>query len=177
MSWEPVKFDSSDDKALELRDNSRVTLESLLGLNDEDFLNFNLTEIQNVLSFLNRTDVYDLAHAEALQQQSLRGADILSEYLGKIIKTVGILEAKTNTLKNRVALEYTSPDGTRTTADMKKQAGESSPEVEKLLIKLAQAKGAKSLLEKKYDILIKAHHHYKDISAGLRKTIMGTQMP
>jgi hypothetical protein len=29
------------------------------------------------------------------------------------------------------------------------------------------------VLDKKYDILIKSHHHYKDIAQGLRKTILG----
>ncbi len=149
-------------------------LSDLLGNElEEDFANFDLTEIQEVLYKLQFTDAIDLSHAELLRQQSLRGADIITEYLGKIIKTVGYLETKVGSTKNRVSLEYQAPDGIKTTADMKKYAGESSKEVEDILIKLAKAKGSKSILEKKYDLLIKSHHHYKDIAAGLRRTVLG----
>ena len=140
---------------------------------EEDFVNFDLTEIQQVLEKLQNTDAIDLAHAELLQQQALRGADILTEYLGKIVKTVGYLEAKVNSTKNKVSLDYQAPDGARTTLDMKKWAGESSPEVEQVQIKLAKAKGSKLVLERKYEILVKSHHHFKDIAQGLRRTILG----
>lgn len=140
---------------------------------EEDFVNFNLTEIQQVLEKLQNTEAIDLAHAELLQQQALRGADIITEYLGKIVKTVGYLEAKVNSTKNKVSLDYQAPDGARTTLDMKKWAGESSPEVEQVQIKLAKAKGSKLVLERKYEILVKAHHHFKDIAQGLRRTILG----
>ena len=152
----------------------KVTLGQLLGEElEENFVKFDLTEIQEVLSRLKETDAIDLAHAELLQQQALRGADILSEYLGKIIKTVSYLETRINSTKNKVALEYQAPEGARTTADMKKWAGESSDAVEELGIKLAKAKGSKSVLEKKYDILIKSHHHFKDIASGYKRTIAG----
>jgi len=126
-----------------------------------------------VLVKLQNTDAIDLSHAELLQQQALRGADIITEYLGKIVKTVGYLETKVNSTKNSVSLAYQATDGSRTTADMKKWAGESSPEVEVVQIKLAKAKGSKLVLERKYEILIKSHHHFKEIASGLRKTILG----
>jgi hypothetical protein len=154
--------------------NQKVSLGDLMGNDlEEDFKNFDLTEIQYVLSKLQNEDAIDLSHAEMLQQQALRGADILTEYLGKIVKTVGYLEAKVNTTRNKASLEYKSPDGSKTTTDMKIWAGNASEEVEIILIKLAKAKGSKAVLEKKYDILIRSHHHYKDIAAGLRKTILG----
>lgn len=154
--------------------NEKVSLGQLLGDNlEEEFVKFDLTEIQEVLSRLSETDAIDLAHSELLQQQALRAADLISEYLGKIIKTVSYLETKINSTKNKIALQFKAPEGDRTTADMKKWAGESSPEVEELSIRLAKAKGSKSVLEKKYDILIKSHHHWKDISAGFKKTILG----
>ncbi len=108
-----------------------------------------------------------------IQQQALRGADIISEYLGKIVKTVGYLETRVNSTKNKAALGYQAPDGARTTSDMKKWYSESSPEVEEVQIKLAKAKGAKLVLEKKFDLLIRTHFHYKEIASGLRKTILG----
>ncbi len=146
----------------------------VLGLPGEDeFTDFDLTEIQIVLNNLASIDAIDLAHAELLSQQSLRCADILSEYLAKMVKTVSYLEGKINSTKNKISLEYSDPTAPRTTVEMKKWAGESSPKVEGLQEKLASAKGTKSLLEKKYDIVIKAHHHYKDIAAGLRRTILG----
>lgn len=154
--------------------SQQVRLGDVLGSNlEEDFKNFDLTEIQEVLEQLRDIDAIDLAHAELLQQQSLRGADILIGYLSKMVKTVGYLESQVNSTKNKVSLEYAAPDGVRTTVDMKKWAGESSPEVEKVQIKLAEAKGAKIVLERKYEILIKSHHHFKDIAAGLRKSILG----
>jgi len=97
--------------------------------------------------------------------------------LGKIVKTVGYLETEVNSTKNKVMLEYMAPDfdghAVKTTADMKKWAGESSPAVEEVQIKLAKAKGSKLVLERKYEILVKSHHHFKDIAQGLRKTILG----
>lgn len=158
--------------------SQQVRLGDLLGAAmEEDYNNFDMTEIEEVLGQLREVDAIDLAHAELFQQQALRCADILAIYLGKIVKTVAYLEAKVNSTKNRVSLDYTAPNGVKTTLDMKKWAGESSSEVEKVQIQLASAKGSKVALEKKYDILIKAHHHFKDISAGMRKTILGYSLP
>lgn len=154
--------------------NEKITLGDLIGNQlEEEFTNFDLTDIQYVLSKLQNESAIDLAHAELLQQQSLRGADILTEYLGKIVKTVGYLEAKVNSTKNSAALNYKDPDGGRTTTDMKKWFSESSPAVEEVQIKLSKAKASKIVLEKKYDLLIRSHHHYKDIAAGMRKGILG----
>lgn len=152
----------------------QVRLGDFLGTaQEEDFAAFDMTEIQQVLENLREVDAIDLSHAELLQQQALRAADILTEYLCKIVKTLGYLETKVNSTKNKVSLEYKDPEGARTTLDMKKWAADVSPEVEKVQNKLAAAKGVKLLLDKKYDILIKSHHHYKDIAAGLRKTVLG----
>lgn len=154
--------------------SQQVRLGDIIGVNsEEDFRDFDLTEVQQVLMQLRDTDAIDLAHAEFLQQQALRGADILVEYMAKMVKTVAHLEAKVNSVKNKVSLEYVAPDGARTTVDMKKWAAECSPEVTTALEKLADAKGGKIALERKFDIIVKAHHHYKDIAAGLRKTILG----
>jgi len=151
-----------------------TTLGDLLGTElEEEFIKFDLTEIQDILSNLQSTNAIDLGHAEELQQKALRGADIISEYLAKLVKTTSYLESKVNSVKNKISLEYVAPEGTRTTIEMRKWAGESAPEVEELAIRVAKAKGSKSILEKKYDILIKLHHHYKDIATGLRKTVLG----
>jgi hypothetical protein len=154
--------------------SQQVRLGDLLGSDMEaNFQEFDLSEIQQVLEHLQATDAIDLAHAEMLQQQSLRGADVLIEYLAKLTKTVGYLETKVASTKNKVSLEYQAPDGARTTLDMKKWAADVSPEVEAVQIKLATAKGSKLFLERKYEILIKSHHHFKDIATGLRRTILG----
>ncbi len=158
--------------------SQQVRLGDLLGNEMEvNFQDFDLTEIQQVLDNLKDIDAIDLAHAEALQQQALRGADILTEYLAKIVKTVGYLEARVQSTKNKVSLEYQAPDGAKTTLDMKKWAADVSPEVDEVQKKLATAKGSKLYLERKYEILIKSHHHFKDIAAGLRKTILGYSLP
>lgn len=140
---------------------------------EENFLEFDLTEIQIVLQALEAGEPIDLVHAEHLQQLALRGADVLTNYLGKIVKTVSYLETKVNSAKNRAALNYQEPNGNKTTADMKKWYSESAPEVEEVQLKLVKAKASKVVLEKKYDLLIRSHHHYKDIASGLRKTILG----
>ena len=154
--------------------SQQVRLGDLLGSNPvEDFRNFDLTEVQQVLDQLQGTDVIDLAHAEHLQQQALRGADILAEYMAKIVKTASYLEAQVNTLKNKASLNYVTTDGSKVTMDMRKWAAEVSPDVSAAIEKLAEAKGGKVALERKFDIIVKAHHHYKDIAAGLRRTILG----
>jgi hypothetical protein len=154
------------------KSNSKITLGNIIGSNDlETFEDFDLTEVQKVLYQLSNDNAIDIAHSEMLQQKALYGAEILTGYIGKLVKTVGFLESKLNAVKNKVSLEYRAPDG-KTTADMKKQAGESSPEVEELGMKLAKAKGSKTLLERKYEILLKQHHHYKDMAMSQRKGMM-----
>lgn len=150
-----------------------VKLGDLIGNEVEDsFSDFDLTEIQQILESLKNDCPLDLAHTELLQQQTLRGADICSEYIGKLVKTVAYLENKANMEKNKASLNYQDPSGGRVTADARKAAGESSEEVEKIQIKLARAKGSKTLVERKYEILIKAHHHWKDISSGFRRNLI-----
>jgi hypothetical protein len=158
--------------------SQQVRLGDLLGNELEvDFAEFDLAEIETVLENLRDIEAIDLPHAEALQQQALRGADVLIEYLAKIVKTVSYLESKVASTKNKVSLEYQAPDGAKTTLDMKKWAAEVSPAVDAAQAKLAAAKGAKLYLEKKYDVLIRSHHHYKDIAQGFRKTILGFVNP
>lgn len=155
-----------------MSEQERITLGSIVGSSfDDEFLKFDLTDIQNILSSLANAEAIDIAHAELFQQQSLRGADILSEFLGRLVKVTSYLEAKVNSVKNKVSLDYKSPDG-KTTGEMKKAAGEASPEVEELQIKLAKAKGSKLIIEKKYDNLIRLHYHYKEIASGMRKSII-----
>jgi len=152
----------------------KITLGQVIGESfDDNFSDFDLTEIQHVLSVLASENAIDIAHAEMLQQKTLYAADILIAYIAKLVKTVSFLETKVNSIKNKVALEYKAADG-KTTADMKKQAGESSVDVEKINVLLAKAKGSKTFLERKYEILIKSHHYYKDIGIGMRKGIVSS---
>ena len=147
-----------------------TTLSQALGSEDvEAFADFDITIIQKVLASLAKEEVIDIAHAEMLQQKTLYAADIIIEYIAKLVKSVGFLESKVNAVRNRISLEYENPNGGKTTVEMKKQAGESAPEVEELSVKLAKTKGAKSFLERKYEILIKAHHFYKDIASNQKK--------
>jgi len=140
---------------------------------DDAVFEFDLTEVQEVVSKLQSEDVPTLAQAERLCQEALRGADVLSEHLAKVHKIMNYLEAKVSSVRNKIALDYTSSDDKRVSIELRKMAGEASQEVLDIEIELAKVKGAKTLLEKKYDIIIKAHHHYKDIAAGLRKTMVG----
>lgn len=152
-------------------EKDRYRLSNILGRNNEDnFEDFNLKEIQEILAELSNQTPFDLAHGELMQQQSLRAADVCAEFLGKLQKTISFYESKINSLKNKTAMDYKTTDGSKATMDMRKFAAESSPEVEEYQIKLAKAKGAKLLLDKKYEILIKQHHFIKEICVGLKKT-------
>jgi hypothetical protein len=149
-----------------------TTLGDVVGLDlVEEFASWDFSEIQKVLQVLQLEQAIDLAHAELLQQKSLRGADLAAEYLAKIVKSVSYLESKLNVVKNKASLEYSPKDVSKVTADMRKQYGESSPETELWAEKLARARGAKSVLEKKFDLLIKSHYYYKELAMGFKKSI------
>lgn len=155
--------------------SEKISLGSLVGTElIETFESFDMSEAQEVLRQLANTDAIDIAHSERLQQLSLRCADVLIEYVAKLIKTTSYLESKISSMKNKAALEYKPAGGERITADMRKFASEADPEVEKLSILLARVKGAKSLVEKKYDTLLKAHYFYRDVCMGMRKGIIST---
>lgn len=108
-----------------------------------------------------------------LQQKALMCADLTISYLGKIIKTVSFLESKVSSARNTAARDFKTTDGSKVTADMRRWAADNSPVADSFNIKLGKAKASKMVLEKKFDILIKEHHHYKDVASGLRKTILG----
>lgn len=149
-----------------------ITINDIIGERfDDEFTSFDLTEIQSALAVLKSEEPIDIAHAERLQQKALRGADIACEILGRLVKMNSYYEGKVNSIKNKAALDYTAKEG-RTTAEMKKWAGECSPDADVWLEKLAKIKAAKVLIEKKYDILIKTHHQQKDIANGMRRGIV-----
>ena len=150
----------------------RYTLGNIIGDKlEDDFSNFDMTEIKTILTMLKETNAIDIAHTEYLQQQALRGAYILTEYLARMIKTVLYLEGKVNTARNKAAMNLQSEQ--KITADMRRYAYETSPEAEEIDARLYRAKGGKAALEKQYDLLIKGHHHWKDMAAGMRKSILG----
>lgn len=154
-------------------EENKITLGQLLGSNDiESFEDFDLTEVQRVLKSLSIEDAIDLAHCEFLQQRALYGAEILIDMSARMVKTVGFIEAKINTAKNKCALEYKSPDDSRVTADMRRNAAECDPEVEKLSLLLAKSKGAKLAIEKKLDLLLKSHYHFKEVAANQKTGII-----
>jgi len=156
-------------------EEEKITLSQVMGTeNIEDFGNFDITIVRRVLAALARDEAIDIAHAEMLQQKTLYAADVIIEYIAKLVKTVGYLESKVSTVKNKVSLEYEKAGGAKTTVEMKKQAGECDPQVEELSMKLAKTKGAKVFLERKYEILIKAHHYYKDIASNQKKGIVSS---
>src|SRR5690606_29205697 len=84
-------------------------------------------------------------------------------------------ESNLNMLKNRAMLNYEPPKG-KATADVRKAASEADPDVLQASIKLSRAKAAKVALDKKYDIIIKSHHLYKDIAGGFKRTILGNNL-
>lgn len=149
-----------------------TTIKDVLSSLEDDFLNFDLSEITEVLSTLQSDIPVDLAQAENMQRLSLRATDVLSEYLVKIIKIIGVLESNLNRKKNEILLTYEAPKG-KTTADMRKAASESNEEVEEISNKISKAKAAKIYLDKKYDIVMKTHYYYRDVAEGYKRTIVG----
>lgn len=150
---------------------SEFVLSNILGTNqEEDFENFDLKEIQEILLELRNTEPFDLAHGELMQQRALRGADVCSEFIGKLQKTISYLETKASSAKNRAALDYKGKENEKVTMDMRKFVAESDSAVEDYLLKLAKAKGAKALLDKKYELLLKQHHFVKEICIGFKKS-------
>lgn len=156
------------------QENKKTTrVKDLVGEDfDDSFMEWDMSDVQELVSALQDTSIPDVAHAESLAQKALRCADILSEYLSKIVKVIHHLDSRVSSKKNKAALDY-EDDNKKVTMEMRKMAGECSPEVEKLNDTLARAKGTKAVLEKKYDIVIKAHHNFKEIGAGYRKSILG----
>jgi hypothetical protein len=153
---------------------SKITLGQLLGNdNIESFEEFDLTEVQKVLKSLGNEDAIDIAHAEFLQQRALYGAELLIDMSAKMIKTVGYLEAKVNSVKNRCALDYKpADDKIRITAEMRKSASECDPKVEELSLLLAKARGAKQAIDKKMDLLLKTHYYYKELAGNQKQGII-----
>lgn len=149
-----------------------ITLGQLIGDKEvEEFESFDLTEVQKVLKTLGNEQGFDLAHSEYLQQRSLYGAELLIDFIAKLVKTTSYLENKINAVKNRVALEYKPTEG-KATADMRKNAAECSPEAEKLSLQLAKTKAARISIEKKYELLLKTFYFYKELSATQRGSII-----
>ena len=153
---------------------SKVTLGQILGNDNVDaFEDFDMTEVQKVLKNLAVEEGFDIAHVEWLQQRCLYGVEILIDMSAKMVKTVSFLESRINSVKNKVALEYKHPDEkVRLTAEMRKAAAESSEEVEQLGILLARSKGAKLAVEKKMDLLLKSHYHFKELAANQKQGII-----
>lgn len=153
---------------------AKITLGQLMGDRDiEEFEGFDLTEVQKVLKSLGNEEPIDIAHAEYLQQRALHGADLLIDFSAKMVKTVGYLEAKLNSVKNKCSLEYKHPDDkVRITAEMRKSASECDPKVEEISLTLAKAKGAKLAVEKKLDLLLKSHYHYKELAGNMKQGII-----
>ncbi len=153
---------------------AKVTLGDLIGKKDiEDFQDFDLSEVQNVLNHLAKEDPFDIAHCQWLQQRALYGADLLIDMNAKMIKTIGFIEARLNSVKNKCALDYKPEDDKiRITAEMRKAASESDPKVEDLNLQLAKAKGAKQALEKKLDLVLKSHYHFKSLCDDMKQGII-----
>ena len=153
---------------------AKITLGELLG-NDmvENFEDFDLTEVQKVLKSLAVEDAMDVSFCAYLQQRSLYGAELLIDMSAKMVKTVGYLESKINSVKNKCALEYKHPDDkVRVTAEMRKSASESDPKVDELSLMLAKCKGAKFALEKKLDLILKSHYHFKELAAAQNQGVI-----
>jgi len=153
-----------------MTETPQITLKQVLGDKDyEDFDEFDITEAQQVLRKLSIDRPMDLGDYEKLQQQSLYAADLLIGFIAKLNKTVYLLETKINSRKNAISLNYKASDG-KTTAEMRKSAGECDEETGKLNEQIGKAKGAKLYLDKKYELLIKSHHHFKDLASSIRNT-------
>jgi hypothetical protein len=149
----------------------KYTIRDIIGDDvEEAFLDFDYTRIQEVLNEVSNSETPSMAHAEYLAHKCLVAADILAGYMGKLVKFSSYLENKITSTRNQYAIEYKGTDG-KTTADMRALALKSCPAADIYEETLAKLKGTKITIEKRYDILIKNHHQYKDIAARMNRMI------
>jgi hypothetical protein len=150
----------------------KTTIRDIIGDNvEEDFLNFDVSFIQETLNEVSNSATPDLAHAEYLCHKCIVAANQLAEYLGRLVKYSSFLENKISSIRNKYALDYKPVDGGKTTADMRNLALKSCADADIYEETLAKLKGTRTSMEKKFDILIKDHHLYKDIASRLNRII------
>jgi hypothetical protein len=165
-NWSNLNLDESPKQIIRVKDFFKDNEP------DEIFLDFDLTEIQELVKQLQNETVHDVAAADNLQRQALVCADLLAEYIAKLIKIISHLDVKESRIRNKVSLEFNKgEDGKAASMALRKLAGDASEEAEEVGYIIAKAKGTKALLEKKYDVIIKAHHFYKEISQSFRKNM------
>lgn len=161
------------DNVIPVEAKKRYRVKDFFNDNDPEtiFLEFDLTDIQDIVKELQNETVADLAAADNLQRRALVGADICSEHIAKLVKIITYLDVKESKIRNKTALEFKTDDGKSASVQLRKFAADASEEAEQVAYVIAKAKGTKTLLEKKYEVLIKAHHFYKEQAQTLRKTI------
>jgi hypothetical protein len=135
---------------------------------EEEFLHFDVSDVQFILDELNQTNIIDVAHAQYLQQKSLFAANRLCEHLSRLVKITTYLESNISKIRNKAALDYRPDNNAKVTSDLRVYASKSCSEADALESLLAKAKGAKVLLEKKYDLLLKSHYYFKEISSAFK---------
>ncbi len=137
---------------------------------EEDFLEFDYTYIQETLNEVSNSATPNLAMAEYLQFKCLSAADVLIEYSGKLIKYSTYLDNKITSMRNRHAMEFYAANP-KAAADIRAMSLKSCPDADELENTSAQLKGTRAIIEKKFDLLIKAHHHYKEVASRLNRMI------
>ena len=139
-------------------------------LNTEiDLENFDLTEVQEIISEMREMEVIDLAHADLKQQMCLFLADKLNDHCAVLTKQISKLESNLSVEKNKASLDYKAEEG-KTTTDMKVWAGNCAPKVIEIQNSLASLKGVLFLLSKKSDLVLKSFYYFKALSDSYRRT-------
>jgi len=142
-----------------------MNIKDLIG-HDDEFGEFEMSEVMSILRAAENVQASDVAHAEKLQHRCIVGTRILLEYESKIIQTVSKLSAKIPAVRAKYALSYKGEEGEKRPTDKTKDyAYKQCPEALELEEKLGLAMAAKNSLQKYQEVLNKFHYYYRDICA------------
>lgn len=137
-----------------------VPIRDLLQMKDFNPLSLDISNIQNFSDQIPEDGIVDIANAESLGMKSLRMSDHIGELLGQLTRYVAYKEGSVSVRKAE-AFEKLESEEVKTTVQQHRYG--SNEEYKKAIMVLADAKGVKDWLQKKYDYLIRLHYHCKDL--------------
>lgn len=137
-----------------------VAIKDVLYIKDFNPLMLDVTDIQKFSDEIPEDGILDLANAEALGMKSLRAADHVGDLLGQITRFVAYKEGSVSVRKAE-AFELLEEEGVKVTVQQHRYG--SNKEYKKAVMALADARGVREWLQKKYDYLIRLHYHCRDL--------------
>jgi len=130
---------------------------------EDDFMEFDLTLVHDLLDDINNNSAPDLYQAEDLRRRTIVGMRMLTQYEGRLIKITNYLNSKIPAIRSKYAIHYTNEGKKDPTDKTRDYAFKSCPDAEPFEKTLAQATAARTVVQKKYELLSKAHYMYRDL--------------